>query len=86
MEDDIELEDESSQKHYNNHPWRKIFKTVFKRKKYAIGLIISVALLALLDTLFTFINNCQGVLQLEAPFFLHILYIFFLTLQPPCSF
>ena len=57
MEDDIELEDESGQKHYNNHPWRKIFKTVFKRKKYAIGLIISVAVLALLDTLFPFINK-----------------------------
>ena len=44
-------------KHYNNHPWRKIFKTVFKRKKYAIGLIVSISFLALLDTLYPFINK-----------------------------
>ena len=40
-----------------NHPWRKIIKTVFKHKKYAIGLIVLVVLLALLDVLYPFINK-----------------------------
>ena len=55
MEDEIDLEDNNT--HYNNHPWRKIFKTVFKKKKYAIGLIVSISFLAVLDTLYPFINK-----------------------------
>jgi len=55
MEDIEELED--NQSHYDNHPWRKILKTVFKHKGPAIGLIISVAFLATLDTLYPFINK-----------------------------
>ena len=55
MEDELELEDTTT--HYNNHPWRKIFKTVFKKKKYAYGLIISISFLAVLDTLYPFINK-----------------------------
>ena len=54
--EELELET-NDYKHYNNHPWRKIFKTVFKRKKYAIGLIVSISFLALLDTLYPFINK-----------------------------
>ena len=56
MEDfDEELDD--VQTHYDNHPWKKIFKTVFKHKGPVIGLIISVVFLALLDTLYPFINK-----------------------------
>ncbi len=55
MEEELELED--GYQHYGNHPWRKIFKTVFKRKRYIIGLIVSVFLLASLDTAYPFINK-----------------------------
>ncbi len=56
MEDfDEELEQEEH--HYNNHPWRKVFKTVFKHKGPAIGLIVSVVFLAVLDTLYPFLNK-----------------------------
>ncbi len=81
MEDfDEELEQE--QKHYDNHPWRKIFKTVFKHKGPVIGLLISVFFLALLDTLYPFINkyaldNYFG----ENPVFdnIHIFMIFYIV-------
>ena len=55
LEDFEELDDKNS--HYDNHPWKKIFKTVFKHKGPAIGLILSVVFLATLDTLYPFINK-----------------------------
>lgn len=41
----------------NNHPWRKIIKTVFKKPGYAIGLISFVVLLALLDVIYPLLNQ-----------------------------
>lgn len=41
----------------NSHPWKRIIKTVFKNKKYAIGLITSVVFLALLDVLYPLLNQ-----------------------------
>ncbi len=55
MEEELELED--GYKHYGNHPWKKIFKTVFKKKRYIIGMIISIIFLAGLDTAYPFINK-----------------------------
>ncbi len=55
MEDELEFEDNYT--HYGNHPWKKIFKTVFKKKRYIIGLLVSIALLAALDTAYPFINK-----------------------------
>ena len=40
-----------------NHPWIKIIKTVFIHKKYAIGLLSFVFLLACLDVLYPFVNK-----------------------------
>ena len=55
MEEELELED--GYKHYGNHPWKKIFKTVFKKKRYIIGMIIAIMFLAGLDTAYPFINK-----------------------------
>lgn len=55
MEEELELED--GYKHYGNHPWKKIFKTVFKKKRYIIGMIIAIIFLAGLDTAYPFINK-----------------------------
>ena len=55
MEEELELEDGNT--HYGNHPWKKIFKTVFKKKRYIIGMIIAISFLAGLDTAYPFINK-----------------------------
>lgn len=55
--EEFDEELEETKTHYNNHPWRKVFKTVFKHKGPVMGLIISVIFLAALDTLYPFINK-----------------------------
>lgn len=58
MEDFDELEDlESKSVKYDNHPWKKIIKTVLRHKKYAIGLLLSIAFLSSLDVLYPFFNQ-----------------------------
>ena len=59
--DDFDLEQEEINDmdyHSNNKgPWKKIFKTVLMYKKFAIGLICSVILLAVLDVCYPLINS-----------------------------
>ena len=45
------------QKRYNNHPWKKIIKTVFIHKKYAFGLIFSGIFASIIDVMIPLINE-----------------------------
>lgn len=56
MEDFDDVID-AEETHVNNHPWRKIIKTVLKHKKAAIGMLIAVTCLAILDVCFPLINS-----------------------------
>ncbi len=80
MEDYEEIEETKTS--YNNHPWKKIIKTVMLHKKYVVGLIIAVVLLASMDTLFPFINQyalnnyfVDGATFTSVPFFI-VFYVF----------
>jgi len=57
MEEFDESLEEDNYTHYNNHPWKKIIKTVMRHKKYAIGLLASIAFLASLDVFYPFFNQ-----------------------------
>ncbi len=53
-------EEELNDLDYHSHakgPWKKIIKTVFKHKGYAIGLLVSVLVLASLDVGYPLINS-----------------------------
>lgn len=53
--EELELEDVSYKK--VKSPWKKIIKTVLKSKKYCIGLISSVIILAILDVCYPLLNQ-----------------------------
>lgn len=57
MEEYNEELDDIVQSKTDSHPWRRIIKTVFKNKRYAIGLILSVIFLAALDVLYPLLNQ-----------------------------
>ena len=56
MEEEFEDLEEQTIK-YNNHPWKKIIKTVMRHKGSMIGLLISIAFLASLDVGYPFFNQ-----------------------------
>ena len=60
MEDfDIEQEELNDMDYHSNNkgPWKKIFKTVLLHKKYVVGLLVSVVLLAVLDVCYPLVNS-----------------------------
>ncbi len=75
MEEIEELD--NNQDRYDNHPWKKIIKTVMLHKKYFIGLLISVIFLAAIDVAFPLINQwalknyfVEGANYTSVPFFI----------------
>ena len=56
---DIEEEELNDMDYHSSDkgPWKKIFKTVLLHKKYVVGLLISVILLALLDVCYPLVNS-----------------------------
>lgn len=56
---DIEEEELNDMDYHSSDkgPWKKIFKTVLLHKRYVVGLLISVILLALLDVCYPLVNS-----------------------------